>query len=209
MVTSQEFLVHFDGEKLEKPKCLSLFVFKSKNVNENNQGNDGGNSHQTVSINNDKHVANIDSNNGWNSWNSVWDYGNGFMATRVFSKKSCIIAKMNKDVMPDIAVMPKLISERKKAGAQGPHPKELRFVVSKTRVPDLTPYGKHIEALCRGLPTYVAHEAKSECNPSVGLLMWLKLNMCLNTLLDQATFLNILQILDGNNSYYLATTHDC
>ncbi|KAG6934446.1 gastrokine-1 [Chelydra serpentina] len=144
---------------------LGVFLTPSlatDNVNENNQGNDGGNSHQTVSINNDKHVANIDSNNGWNSWNSVWDYGNGFMATRVFSKKSCIIAKMNKDVMPDIAVMPKLISERKKAGAQGPHPKELRFVVSKTRVPDLTPYGKHIEALCRGLPTYVAHEAKRE-----------------------------------------------
>lgn len=65
-----------DGEKPKKPKCLSPFVFKSKNVNENNQGNDGGNSHQTVSINNNKHVANIDTNNGWNSWNSVWDYGN-------------------------------------------------------------------------------------------------------------------------------------
>uniref|UniRef100_A0A8C4Y1S7 Gastrokine-1 n=1 Tax=Gopherus evgoodei TaxID=1825980 RepID=A0A8C4Y1S7_9SAUR len=152
----------FNGEKPEKPKCLSLFVFKSKNVNENNQGNNGGNSHQTVSINNDKHVANIDSNNGWNSWNSVWDYGNGFMATRIFSKKSCLIAKMNKNVMPDITVIPKLIRERKKTGAQGPPPKELRFIVSKTRVPDLTPYGKNIEALCRGLPTYVAHEAESD-----------------------------------------------
>ncbi|CAM5177972.1 unnamed protein product [Eretmochelys imbricata] len=142
---------------------LGVFLTPSlatDNVNENNQGNDGGNSHQTVSINNNKHVANIDTNNGWNSWNSVWDYGNGFMATRVFSKKSCIVAKMNKDVMPDIVVIPRLISERKKAGAQGPRPKELRFVVSKTRVLDLTPFGKNIEALCRGLPTYVAHEAE-------------------------------------------------
>ncbi|CAM4684623.1 unnamed protein product [Lepidochelys olivacea] len=142
---------------------LGVFLTPSlatDNVNENNQRNDGGNSHQTVSINNNKHVANIDTNNGWNSWNSVWDYGNGFMATRVFSKKSCIIAKMNKDVMPDIVVIPRLISERKKAGAQGPRPKELRFVVSKTRVLDLTSFGKNIEALCRGLPTYVAHEAE-------------------------------------------------
>uniref|UniRef100_A0A8C0JGY1 Gastrokine-1 n=1 Tax=Chelonoidis abingdonii TaxID=106734 RepID=A0A8C0JGY1_CHEAB len=143
---------------------LGVFLTPSLNVNENNQGNNGGNSHQTVSINNDKHVANIDTNNGWNSWNSVWDYGNGFMATRVFSKKSCIIAKMNRNVMPDITVIPKLISERKKTGAQGPPPKELRFIVSKTRVPDLTPYGKNIEALCRGLPTYVAHEIESESN---------------------------------------------
>ncbi|XP_074979481.1 gastrokine-1 [Caretta caretta] len=142
---------------------LGVFLTPSlatDNVNENNQGNDGGNSRQTVSINNNKHVANIDTNNGWNSWNSVWDYGNGFMATRVFSKKSCIVAKMNKDVMPDIVVIPRLISERKKAGAQGPRPKELRFVVSKTRVLDLTHFGKNIEALCRGLPTYVAHEAE-------------------------------------------------
>ncbi|XP_043358849.1 gastrokine-1 [Dermochelys coriacea] len=142
---------------------LGVFLTPSlatDNVNENNQGNNGGNSQQTVSINKDKHVAITDTNNGWNSWNSIWDDSNGFMATRVFSKKSCIIAKMNKDVMPDIAVIPRLISERKKAGAQGPRPKELRFVVSKTRVPDLTPYGKNIEAMCRGLPTYVAHEAE-------------------------------------------------
>ncbi|XP_006119171.1 gastrokine-1 isoform X2 [Pelodiscus sinensis] len=139
--------------------CLSQSL-ATDNVSENNQGNIGGSSHQTVSINNDKHVANIDSNNGWNSWNSVLDYKTGFMATRVFSKKSCIIAKMNKNVMPDIVEIPKLLEERKKTVAQGPPPKELRYAVSKTRVPDLTPYGKNIEALCKGLPTYVAHEVQ-------------------------------------------------
>uniref|UniRef100_A0A674IDV8 Gastrokine-1 n=1 Tax=Terrapene triunguis TaxID=2587831 RepID=A0A674IDV8_9SAUR len=127
--------------------------------NENNQGNDGGNSHQTVSINNDKHVANIDSNNGLNSWNSIWDYGNGYIATRILSKKACIIAKMNKNVMPDVVELPQLIKEKKKAGSQGPPPVELQFAVSKTRVSDLAPYGKSVESMCRGIPTYVAREA--------------------------------------------------
>ncbi|XP_039383246.1 gastrokine-1-like [Mauremys reevesii] len=137
-------------------------VFANDNVNENNQGNDGGNSHQTVSINNDKHVANIDSNNGWNSWNSVWDYGNGYIATRILSKKACIIAKMNKNVMPDVVQLPQLIKEKKEAGSRGPPPVELQFTVSKTTVSDLAPYGKSVEFMCKGIPTYVAHEARGD-----------------------------------------------
>ncbi|XP_074796008.1 gastrokine-1-like [Natator depressus] len=137
-------------------------IFANDNVNENNQGNNGGNSHQTVSINNDKHVANIDSNNGWNSWNSVWDYGNGFIATRILSKKACIIAKINEKVMPDVVELPQLIKEKKKAGSRGPPPVELRFTVSETRVSDLALYGKSVEAMCRGIPTYVAREAHGD-----------------------------------------------
>ncbi|XP_053872719.1 gastrokine-1-like [Malaclemys terrapin pileata] len=137
-------------------------IFANDNVNENNQGNDGGNSHQTVSINNDKHVANIDSNNGWSSWSSVWDYGNGYIATRILSKKACIIAKMNKNVMPDILELPQLIKEKKEAGSRGPPPVELQFAVSKTRVSDLAQYGKSVESMCRGIPTYVAREAHGD-----------------------------------------------
>ncbi|XP_074979480.1 gastrokine-1-like [Caretta caretta] len=141
-----------------------MLVFKKtpqkQNVNENNQGNNGRNSHQTVSINNDKHVANIDSNNGWNSWNSVWDYGNGFISTRILSKKACIIAKINEKVMPDVVELPQLIKEKMKAGSRGPPPVELRFTVSETRVSDLALYGKSVEAMCRGIPTYVAREAR-------------------------------------------------
>uniref|UniRef100_A0A8C4WB37 Gastrokine-1 n=1 Tax=Gopherus evgoodei TaxID=1825980 RepID=A0A8C4WB37_9SAUR len=126
-------------------------------------GNDGGNSHQTVSINNDKHVVNIDSNNGWNSWNSIWDYGNGYIATRILSKKACIIAKINKNVMPDAVELPQLIKEKKvRKRGKGPPPVELQFTVSKTTVSDLAPYGKSVESMCKGIPTYVAREARGE-----------------------------------------------
>uniref|UniRef100_A0A8D0GU16 Gastrokine-1 n=1 Tax=Sphenodon punctatus TaxID=8508 RepID=A0A8D0GU16_SPHPU len=115
--------------------------------------NNGGNAHQSVNVNNDKHVANIDTNNGWNSWNSVWDYGNGYMATRILSKKTCIVAQMNRDVMPDITVLPQVAK-----GKKGRPPKELHYTVSKTKLTDLTPYGKSVEAMCRGIPTYLATE---------------------------------------------------
>ncbi|CAM4703212.1 unnamed protein product [Caretta caretta] len=146
-------------------------IFANDNVNENNQGNNGRNSHQTVSINNDKHVANIDSNNGWNSWNSVWDYGNGFISTRILSKKACIIAKINEKVMPDVVELPQLIKEKMKAGSRGPPPVELRFTVSETRVSDLALYGKSVEAMCRGIPTYVAREAQILLLVFLGIFM--------------------------------------
>uniref|UniRef100_A0A8C3S7Y2 Gastrokine-1 n=1 Tax=Chelydra serpentina TaxID=8475 RepID=A0A8C3S7Y2_CHESE len=132
-------------------------------VNENNQGNDGGNSHQNVNINNQDHIANINSYNGWKGWDAVWDYSKGFMATRILSKKSCIIAKMNKNVMPSVVELPELIKEKKvRRRGKGPPPMELQFTISKTRVSDLAPYGKSVEAMCRGIPTYVAHEARGE-----------------------------------------------
>ncbi|KAG6934447.1 Gastrokine 1-like [Chelydra serpentina] len=84
------------------------------------------------------------------------------MATRILSKKSCIIAKMNKNVMPSVVELPELIKEKKKAGSRGPPPMELQFTISKTRVSDLAPYGKSVEAMCRGIPTYVAHEARGD-----------------------------------------------
>lgn len=57
------------------PLSLCLFYFPFKNINLNNQGNRGGNSHQSVSIDHQKQVVNVDNNNGWHSWNSIWDYG--------------------------------------------------------------------------------------------------------------------------------------
>ena len=45
--------------------------FQNINVNDNNSGGSG---QQSVSVNNEHNVANVDNNNGWDSWNSVWDY---------------------------------------------------------------------------------------------------------------------------------------
>ncbi|XP_014379798.1 gastrokine-1 [Alligator sinensis] len=135
-------------------------VLANDNMNENNQGNKGGRSQQTVSISGNQHVANIDTNNGWNSWNLVWDDETGFVATRILSKKACIVSKMNKNAMPDSALFPQLIKERQSAGLKAPPAKELLCIVSKTTASDLTPFGPSIQAQCRGVPTYIAHQVQ-------------------------------------------------
>nr|XP_021484826.1 gastrokine-1-like [Meriones unguiculatus] len=46
------------------------------NINVNDSGNVDGSGQQSVSINNQHNVANVDNNDGWNSWNALWDYEN-------------------------------------------------------------------------------------------------------------------------------------
>lgn len=54
-------------------KSLSISC-KFQDINVNDKNNSGGSGQQSVSVNNEHGVANIDNNNGWGSWNSLWDY---------------------------------------------------------------------------------------------------------------------------------------
>lgn len=53
-------------------KALSIFD-KPQNINIG-ASNSGGSGQQTVSVNNAHNVANVDYNNGWDSWHTLWDY---------------------------------------------------------------------------------------------------------------------------------------
>ncbi|XP_062995525.1 gastrokine-1-like [Elgaria multicarinata webbii] len=139
-----------------------------ENVNQVNQGNVGGRSHQSVNIDNKRKVVNIDNNNGWNSWNTIWDYQTGFMATRIMSKKSCVVVKMNKAVIPDITTLPQAIREKQQDPTKGPARKDIAYTVSPKRITNLSPYGKNIEALCKGIPSYAAYEVKRPSFPFYG-----------------------------------------
>ncbi|XP_036878038.1 gastrokine-1 [Manis javanica] len=115
---------------------------------------------QSVSVNNDNNVANVDNNNGWNSWNTLLDYGTGFVATRLFSKKACIVHRMNKNYMPSLQALDVLVKEKKLQGKGpgGPPPKGLIYSVNPDKVNDLHQYGKSISVMCKGIPTYMAEE---------------------------------------------------
>ncbi|KAJ1091503.1 hypothetical protein NDU88_004626 [Pleurodeles waltl] len=84
-------------------------------VNVSNQGNIGGDVHQTVNINNQDNIANINDFNGWDSWDSILDYNRGLFATRLFKKKACVVTKMNKAVFPTLAQLSKAVQEKKGA----------------------------------------------------------------------------------------------
>ncbi|KAJ1091517.1 hypothetical protein NDU88_004637 [Pleurodeles waltl] len=124
-----------------------------------NQGNDGGSVHQTVNINNGKNIANINTNAGMNSWNSIWDYNTGFIALRPFAKKSCYIHRMNRNMVPSIQELARLTKEKKDQKAPaGPPPRSLQYSVTSAKAENFEEYGKPIEAMCRGVPSYVTEE---------------------------------------------------
>ncbi|XP_026570982.1 gastrokine-1 [Pseudonaja textilis] len=124
-------------------------------------GNVGRTSQQTVNIDHKRKVVNIGHNDGRNSWSFVMDYGTGFMATRILSKKVCFITRMNKQIVPEITTLPKTIRQKQKDPRSGPAPKEVSFTVSRKRILDLSVYGKQVQAFCRGIPSYLASEVKT------------------------------------------------
>ncbi|KAJ1091505.1 hypothetical protein NDU88_004626 [Pleurodeles waltl] len=52
----------------------SIVAQADDDVNISNQGNDGGDVHQTVNIYNHETIININEFNGWNSWDSIFDF---------------------------------------------------------------------------------------------------------------------------------------
>ncbi|XP_075711454.1 gastrokine-1-like [Rhinoderma darwinii] len=131
-------------------------VFATDNIDINNQGNDGGNVHQTVNIDNHDNIANINHFNGWNSWNSIWDYGRGLFAVRLMSKRVCVVSRMNRNVVPSLEQLSKASQEKQNPNA--PPPRSLTYTISQTRVKNVAQFGDHITALCKGVPTFHAQE---------------------------------------------------
>ncbi|XP_056425766.1 gastrokine-1-like [Hyla sarda] len=160
-------------------------VFATDNININNQGNDGSNVHQTVNIDNHDNVANVNQYNGWNSWNSVWDYGRGLFAARLVSKRVCVVSRMNRNVVPSLAELSKVSQEKQNPNA--PPPRSLTYTVTQTRVKNVAQFGDHIEALCKGVPTFYAQETQGAglfvnlhgCT-DLGILRFLGISLCGN-----------------------------
>ncbi|XP_069799118.1 gastrokine-1-like isoform X1 [Dendropsophus ebraccatus] len=160
-------------------------VFATDNININNQGNDGGNVHQTVNIDNHDNVANVNQYNGWNSWNSIWDYGRGLYAVRLMSRRACVVSRMNRNVVPSLVELSKASQEKQNPNA--PPPRTLTYTVSQTKVKNVAQFGNHIEALCKGVPTFYAQETQGAglfvnlhgCT-NLGILRFLGISLCGN-----------------------------
>ncbi|NXC71478.1 GKN1 protein, partial [Anhinga anhinga] len=126
----------------------------------NQNGKKNFNKHHGENSDHSSAVAGVstDSKEYSEAWKSVWDIKTGYVATKVFSKHTCIIAKINKRFLLD-----KLFPAPPQ-GYKGPNPHQLPprenlFVISRKRLQSLHPYGKRIQALCRGIPSYLAYPA--------------------------------------------------
>ncbi|XP_029457647.1 gastrokine-1-like [Rhinatrema bivittatum] len=138
---------------------LGIFLTPSlanDEVNINNQGNVGGDVHQTVNIDNHNNIANINNYNGWDSWNSICDYNRGLFATRLFAKKICVVGKINKAAFPSLAQLSEEAHEKTHRNSPAP----VTYSVSPNKITDVGQFGEHIQALCKGVPTYTSQEAQ-------------------------------------------------
>ncbi|KAM6221152.1 gastrokine-1 [Rhynchocyon petersi] len=154
-----------DASKIFFTGLLGVFLstaLADYNINVNDDNNIAGSGQQSVSVNNQHNMVNVDNNNGWDSWNALWDYETGFAVTRLFAKKMCIVYKMNKDVMPPIHILDALVKEKKlqDKGPEGPPPKGLIYSVNSEQVNDLNKFGKSIANMCKNVPTYTAEETE-------------------------------------------------
>ncbi|XP_038016425.1 gastrokine-1-like [Motacilla alba alba] len=95
---------------------------------------------------------------GSEAWKTIWDFKAGYVATKVFSKNTCIIATTSKRFWlgkPSPTPPP---GDKVLGPYQLPH-RENRFIISRNRLQSLSPFGKRIQALCRGIPSYLAYPA--------------------------------------------------
>ncbi|XP_027721417.1 gastrokine-1-like isoform X1 [Vombatus ursinus] len=138
----------------------STFADINSNIGDGNNISD--HSAQTVTVNDNHNIANIDNNNGWDSWNSLWDYNTGFAATRIFAKKICIVHRLNRDVLPGLQDLKKTAKEKRANVHTGPSPKSLQYQIEPEELKDLTQFGTPIENMCKGLRTYKAQEVQGQ-----------------------------------------------
>ncbi|XP_048146142.1 gastrokine-1-like [Corvus hawaiiensis] len=92
------------------------------------------------------------------AWKTIWDFKTGYVATKVFSKNTCIIATTSKRFWFGKR-FPTPPQGDKGLGPYQLPPRENRFIISRNRLQSLSPYGKRIQALCRGIPSYLAYPA--------------------------------------------------
>nr|XP_030145786.3 gastrokine-1-like isoform X1 [Taeniopygia guttata] len=95
---------------------------------------------------------------GSEAWKTIWDFKAGYVATKVFSKNTCIIASTSKRFWLGKPFPTPPPGDKVLGPYQMPR-RENRFIISRNRLQSLSPYGKRIQALCAGIPSYLAYPA--------------------------------------------------
>uniref|UniRef100_F7FSS1 BRICHOS domain-containing protein n=1 Tax=Monodelphis domestica TaxID=13616 RepID=F7FSS1_MONDO len=107
-------------------------------------------------------IALIHDTNPWSEWDGILDYSRGYLAAKLFSKKVCVLTKMDKVILPSLEVLQKAL-HNKQLPRNHTSSKGVTYVVLPTRVKNVAQYGKPINDLCRGFPTYFAQQRPEGC----------------------------------------------
>ncbi|XP_030057719.1 gastrokine-2 [Microcaecilia unicolor] len=128
-----------------------------------NQGNDGGSIHQTVNINNENNIANINAHAGMCSSNSIFDYGRGLIATRLLSRRACYVGRMNREIFPSLKELRQLAYDQQMGkSVQFSRQVRLQYAPAQPSLTSIDQFGPHVEAMCRDIPTYPVRLEENE-----------------------------------------------
>ncbi|KAM8990938.1 gastrokine-1-like [Ara ararauna] len=151
--------------KLTIVTAVLLGVLLTPTLAEDFPNPEGGNQiaveggYQALNLNNERHLATIEQQSTRGSWKTIWNYDNGFIATKVLPDRSCFICTMNREEFPGFDTLRRLIEENRILEGEEQPRREITFIV-KGLVRDLNSYGPDISNMCRGIPSYLAYKVQ-------------------------------------------------
>ncbi|XP_040394272.1 gastrokine-2 [Cygnus olor] len=141
----------------------------------------------TMTISNEKNVADVHVRSGMYSSDTIFDYSHGYVATRLFSRNACFILKISEASIPELQEIGRLAFEKKTMKkVYSPRNVWVQFQSSNSlfaNIKDWFLYGKPIEQLCKGLPLYKLVKTEqpllnSHSCASAGIPTILGINIC-------------------------------
>ncbi|XP_002935354.1 gastrokine-1 [Xenopus tropicalis] len=121
------------------------------------QGSNGVTVYHTVNINEQVKVVVFNVYSGKQSANAVFDYSQNIIAYHMPYRGICVIAHMDIATFPSLGIFNKFIHTKRE------RQKELNkllkhYEISNQQVGDLSQFGRAVDGLCWGVPTYWAIE---------------------------------------------------
>ncbi|NXA87117.1 GKN2 protein, partial [Melanocharis versteri] len=112
----------------------------------------------TMTIQSKEQTVDVHVRSGVYSSDTVFDYKNGYIATKLFSRNACFIMKIKKELIPELQEIGRLAFEKQTMkDVYSPNNVWAQFQSGHSRLgrfKDWLLYGKNIENLCTGLPLY-------------------------------------------------------
>ncbi|XP_008046739.1 gastrokine-3-like [Carlito syrichta] len=145
---------------------------------------DGSVGTQTIQVDDFQGMVSIQDSNVFSEWSGIMDYKTDLFAVKLFSKRACILAKMDQAVFPSLDDISKALD--KQTFKHYPSTHGLTYTVLPNRVKSLAQYRTAIKNVCREFPTYFAQQQKEgtaqaidpESCFEIQLLFFMGLSIC-------------------------------
>ncbi|KAI5145821.1 gastrokine-3-like isoform X1 [Manis pentadactyla] len=171
-------------EHLIMPSILVAFFLTPSLALPNLSDSHGSIGTQTVHVSAFRGMVSIRDNNVLSEWDGILDYNNALLATKLFPKMACVLAKIDQAAFPTLDDMSKALDQQ--ALKHYPSTRGLTYTVLPSRVKNLAQFGTPIMDMCRDVPTYFAQQHKEgtalAINPDscfeIQLLSFMGLSIC-------------------------------